>query len=78
MATTTFSGPVNADNGFVSKAQTGAAAALGSATNALNTTNKVAGLQVTDLDDGLIYTASGSGATDVWYGSDGTSSVTPS
>jgi len=78
MATTTFSGPVNATNGFVAKSQTGLAAAIGSASNALNTTNKVAGLQLTDLDDGIVYTASGSGATDVWYGSDGTTSVTPS
>jgi hypothetical protein len=91
MATTTFSGPVVSDNGFqgttsgavtasklvVSQAQTGLAAKLVDEDNALNTTGKVAGLQITDLDDGLIYTASGAGVNDVWYGSDGTTSVTP-
>lgn len=59
-------------------AATGMAALLGDAANSRNTTLKAAGVQYTDLDDGLIYTASGSDATDVWYGSDGTSSITPS
>jgi hypothetical protein len=91
MATTTFSGPVVSDNGFtgdatgnvvattlvVSQAQTGLAAKLVDEDNALNTTGKVAGLQIVDLDDGLIYTASGAGVNDDWLASDGTTSVTP-
>lgn len=77
MANTHFSGPVNSTNGFVAKAQTGAAAALGDIDDALNTTWKYAGKQVVDLDDGIIYTAVGSAAGDDWMGSDGTSSVTP-
>lgn len=96
MANTTFSGPVNSDNGFVgavtgnvtgnvtattltlSSAQTGLAAALADAADALNTSGKAAGVQITDLDDGLIYTATGDDATDDWVASDGTTSVTPS
>jgi len=90
MATTTFSGPVVSDNGFqgstsgavtassfVAPAQTGLAAALVDEDNALNTTGKVAGKQITDLDDGLIYTATGSGVNDDWVASDGSTSVTP-
>ena len=70
-------GNVVATTLVVSQAQTGLAAKLVDETDALNTTGKVAGLQITDLDDGLIYTASGAGVNDVWYGSDGTTSVTP-
>jgi hypothetical protein len=90
MATTTFSGPVVSDNGFqgstsgavtassfVAPAQTGLAALLVDEDNALNTTGKVAGKQITDLDDGLIYTATGAGVNDDWLASDGTTSVTP-
>lgn len=77
MSTTTFSGPVNSDNGFVAYTFNDASIIIANIANALNTTNKVAGLQVVDLDDGIIYTASGSAANAVWYGSDGTTSVTP-
>jgi hypothetical protein len=91
MATTTFSGPVVSTNGFqgnistgtvtpttfVAPASAGLAAALVDEANALNTTGKVVGKQVTDLDDGLIYTATGTGVNDDWVGSDGTTSITP-
>lgn len=63
---------------LLAPASTGLAAALADAADSKNTTLKLAGAQYTDLDDGLIYTASGSDATSVWYASDGTSSITPS
>lgn len=71
------SGQVTASKLVVAQAQTGLAAALVDEDNALNTTGKVAGLQIVDLDDGLIYTASGAGVNDDWLASDGTTSVTP-
>ena len=77
MATTTFSGPVVSTNGFVADAQTGLAALLADEGNALNTTNKTAGLQVVDLDDGLIYTATGTAAADDWVVSDASAAITP-
>ena len=91
MATTTFSGPVVSDNGFqgdistgtvtpttfVAPAQVGLAAALGDVADALNTTGKVVGKQVTDLDDGLIYTATGTAAADDWVVSDASAAITP-
>lgn len=90
MATTTFSGPVVSDNGFqgaVTGAVTattfdapsaaGLAALLGDIADAYNTTGKVVGKQVTDLDDGLIYTATGTAANSAWKASDGTTSITP-
>ncbi len=77
MANTHFSGPVNSTNGFVAQAQVAAAADLVDIANVLNTTWKYAGKQVVDLDDGIIYTAVGSDAGDDWFGSDGTTSITP-
>ncbi len=77
MATTTFSGPVNANNGFVAYSFNDASIIIADIDNVLNTTNKVAGLQAVDLDDGIIYTATGSAANAVWRGSDGTTTVTP-
>lgn len=74
MSRTTFSGPVASDNGFIFPPAT--AAALGSATNAVNTLNKVIGKSVVDLGTGVIYTATGPLATDDWNGSDATS-ITP-
>jgi len=71
------SGQVTASKLVVAQAQTGLAAALVDEANALNTTGKVAGLQITDLDDGIIYTATGDGVNDDWVGSDGTTSITP-
>jgi hypothetical protein len=90
MANTTFSGPVTSTNGFVgavtgevtastliAPAATGIAAALVDEANAYNTTGKAAGKQVTDLDTGLIYTATGSGVNDTWVVSDASTAVTP-
>jgi hypothetical protein len=74
MARTTFSGPVASDNGFIFPTAT--AAALGSSTNAVNTTNKVTGKSVVDIATGVIYTATGSTAVSVWKGSDATT-ITP-
>jgi hypothetical protein len=74
MARTTFSGPVASDNGFIFPTAT--AANLASLTNAVNTTNKVTGKTVVDIATGVIYTASGSLASSVWYGSNATT-VTP-
>lgn len=91
MATTTFSGPVVSTNGFqgnistgtvtpttfVAPASAGLAALLADEDNAYNTTGKVVGKQVTDLDDGLIYTATGTGVNDTWVVSDASTAVTP-
>lgn len=77
MATTTFTGPVVSTNGFVADAQTGLAALLADEDNALNTTNKTAGLQAVDLSTGLIYTATGAGVNDTWVVSDASTAVTP-
>lgn len=75
MARTTFSGPVASANGFIFPTAT--AANLGSAANAINTTNKTTGKSVVDIATGVIYTATGSSATSAWKGSDATT-VTPS
>lgn len=92
MGTTTFSGPVVSNNGFVGNVTgsvsgavtpttlilpTSTAALLGAAASAINTTGKVAGKAVVDLATGLIYTATDGGATDDWVASDGTTSITP-
>jgi hypothetical protein len=50
---------------------------LGDAANAINITDKVIGKIVVG-SDGLIYSASGTAATDSWNASDGTSDITPS
>ncbi len=75
MANTHFSGPINSTNGFVMPAST--TAALGSATNAINTEWKYAGKQVVVLASGKIYTATGSTATSTWVVSDGSTAITP-
>lgn len=89
MGTTTFSGPVVSNNGFVGDVTgavvattalilpTSTAALLGDAAAAINTTGKVAGKAVVDLATGLIYTATDADATDDWVASDGTTSITP-
>lgn len=92
MANTHFSGPVYSTNGFIGDVTgavagavspttlvlpTSTAAALGSRTNAINTTGKVVGKTVVDLATGLQYTATGTTATSAWKASDGTTSVTP-
>ena len=61
--------------GQVSVAAT--AAEIASATNAVNTANKVAGLMVRDTTNNRIMVASGALPTSVWYRADGGASVTP-
>ena len=64
-------------NYTVTPGQTGLAAALGDVDDALNTSGKVVGRTLVDLDDGLIYVATGTAAADPWKASDGTTSITP-
>ena len=64
-------------NYTITPGQTGLAAALGAVGNALNTSGKVIGRTLVDLDDGLIYVATGTAAADPWKASDGTTSITP-
>jgi hypothetical protein len=45
--------------------------------NAINTAGKYTGKMVVVLASGLIFTASGSAAADVWRASDGTTTATP-
>jgi hypothetical protein len=45
--------------------------------NAINTTGKYTGKMVVILATGLIFTASGAAASDVWRASDGTTTATP-
>jgi hypothetical protein len=45
--------------------------------NAINTTGKYIGKMVVVLSSGLIFTASGAAAADVWRASDGTTDATP-
>lgn len=45
--------------------------------NAINTTGKYTGKMVVVLSSGLIFTASGATAGDVWRASDGTTTATP-
>lgn len=52
------------------------AAAIGDSANAVNTTGKTVGKMLVDLSTGIIYTATGTAATDPWGASDGTP-VTP-
>jgi len=55
---------------------TSTAANIGNSANAINTTGKTVGKMVVDLTTGIIYTATGTAATDPWGASDGTP-VTP-
>lgn len=55
---------------------TATAADIGNSANAINTTGKTVGKMVVDLTTGIIYTATGTAATDPWGASDGTP-VTP-
>jgi len=45
--------------------------------NAINTTGKYTGKMVVVLASGLIFTATGSAASDAWKASDGTTTATP-
>jgi len=53
------------------------AANLADIANAINTTGKYTGKMVVDLATGLIFTATGATAGDVWRASDGTTVATP-
>ena len=53
------------------------AANLAQVANAINPTGKYTGKMVVDLATGLIFTATGSAASDVWRASDGTTVATP-
>ena len=55
---------------------TATAADIGDSGNAINTAGKTIGKMVVDLATGIIYTATGTAATDPWGASDGTP-VTP-
>lgn len=81
MAKTTFSGPVVATDSFVIPTST--TAVIGSATAAINTTNKLVGKLVIDTTTNKVYWASGTAATDPWYAMDkgvtlGGADITPS
>ena len=52
-------------------------AALEDVADAINTTGKYTGKMVVVLSSGLILTATGAAAADVWRGSDGTTVATP-
>ena len=73
--TVTASGSLTLGGNFALVADT--AANLAAIGNAINTTGKYTGKMVVVLDNGLIYTASGAAAADVWYASDGTTVATP-
>ena len=93
MANTTFSGPVISNNGFVGNVTgdvsgvvsptslilpTSTSAALGSASNAINTTGKVANEAVYNTTTKTIYVAQGALATSTWIDTaDGTTTITP-
>lgn len=86
MAQTTFSGPVVSQNGFVGlvtatalQSPVATSANLGSATNAVNTANKVVGTTVYNTTTKTFYVAQGTTATSTWIdSSDGTTTITPS
>jgi hypothetical protein len=73
--TVTSSGSLTLGGNFALVADT--AANLAAIGNAINTTGKYTGKMVVVLANGLIYTASGSAASAVWYASDGTTVATP-
>ena len=52
-------------------------AALEAVGNAINTSGKYTGKMVVILSSGLIFTATGSAASDAWKASDGTTTATP-
>lgn len=73
--TVTSSGSLTLGGNFALVADT--VANLEAIGNAINTTGKYAGKMVVVLSSGLIFTASGSAAGDVWRASDGTTTATP-
>jgi hypothetical protein len=73
--TVTSSGSLTLGGNFALTAVT--VANLEDVANAINTTGKYTGKMVVVLASGLIFTASGSAAADVWRASDGTTTATP-
>ena len=73
--TVTSSGSLTLGGNFALVADT--VANLEAIGNAINTTGKYAGKMVVVLSSGLIFTASGAAAGDVWCASDGTTTATP-
>ena len=73
--TVTSSGSLTLGGNLALVADTAANLAL--IANAINTTGKYTGKMVVDLATGLIFTATGSAAADVWKASDGTTTATP-
>jgi len=90
MASTTFSGPVTSQNGFIGAMSGGVAtpsalqaplstsAALGAKANAVNTANKVIGTTVYNTTTKTFYVAQGTTDVATWIDSaDGTTTITP-
>jgi hypothetical protein len=73
--TVTSSGSLTLGGNFALTAS--AVADLEAVGNAINTTGKYTGKMVVVLASGLIFTASGAAAADVWRASDGTTSAAP-
>ena len=73
--TVTSSGSLTLGGSFALPAST--VADLEAVGNAINTTGKYTGKMVVVLATGLIFTATGSAAADVWRASDGTTTATP-
>lgn len=73
--TVTSTGSITLGGNLALVADTAANLAL--IANAINTTGKYTGKMVVDLATGLIFTATGSAAADVWKASDGTTVATP-
>jgi hypothetical protein len=90
MASTTFSGPVTATNGFVGNITGGidgsqgyvtiystAATSIADIADAVNTSDKQAGTLVFDTTNSKLKIATGSNANSTWVDADGTNAVTP-
>lgn len=73
--TVTSAGSLTLGGSFALPAST--VADLTAVGNAINTTGKYTGKMVVVLASGLIFTATGSAAADVWRASDGTTTATP-
>ena len=73
--TVTSSGALTLGGQFVLPATT--VLELEDIADAINTTDKYVGKMVVVLASGLIFTASGAAAGDIWYASDGTTDATP-
>jgi hypothetical protein len=90
MASTTFSGPVTSQNGFIGavsggvatpttfQAPTSTSTLLGGKANAVNTTGKIVGTTVYNTTTKTFYVAQGTADTSTWIDSaDGTTTITP-